>query len=155
MADFTPPHDPDTDPPVGPRVDTTPRPLPARIPHKGRSVDLEVLHPRHIPDLWQAAQSDRTEGSWAYMGYGPFATEAALGAFIGGFDAGQQHRRLRGFQATRAHVNALIAASGPDITARARWLVRNNGYAVNAVESWAANTVGDGIKPISKIAETL
>ena len=76
-----------------------------------------------------------------------------LGAFVGGFDAGQQHRRLRGFRATRAHVNALIAASGPDITARARWLVRNNGYAVNAVESWAANTVGDGIKPISKIAD--
>ena len=76
-----------------------------------------------------------------------------LGAFIGGFDAGQQHRRLRGFQATRAHVNALIAASGPDITARARWLVRNNGYAANAVESWAANTVGDGIKPISKLAD--
>ena len=76
-----------------------------------------------------------------------------LGAFVGGFDAGQQHRRLRGFRATRAHVNALIAASGPDITARARWLVRNNGYAVNAVESWAAKTVGDGIKPISKIAD--
>ena len=76
-----------------------------------------------------------------------------LGAFIGGFDAGQHHRRLRGFRATRAHVNALIAAAGPDITARARWLVRNNGYAVNAVESWAANTVGDGIKPISKIVD--
>uniref|UniRef100_UPI000E0D3202 phage portal protein n=1 Tax=Alkalilacustris brevis TaxID=2026338 RepID=UPI000E0D3202 len=76
-----------------------------------------------------------------------------LGAFIGGFDAGQHHRRLRGFRATRAHVNALIAAAGPDITARARWLVRNNGYAANAVESWAANTVGDGIKPISKIGD--
>jgi len=76
-----------------------------------------------------------------------------LGAFIGGFDAGQHHRRLRGFRATRAHVNALIAASGPDITARARWLVRNNGYAVNAVESCAANTAGDGIKPISKIPD--
>ena len=76
-----------------------------------------------------------------------------LGAFIGGFDAGLHHRRLRGFRATRAHVNALIAASGPDITARARWLVRNNGYAANAVESWAANTVGDGIKPISQIAD--
>lgn len=76
-----------------------------------------------------------------------------LRAFVGGFDAGQHHRRLRGFRATRAHVNALIAASGPDITARARWLVRNNGYAVNAVESWAANTVGDGIKPISKIGD--
>jgi lambda family phage portal protein len=78
-----------------------------------------------------------------------------LGAFVGGFDAGQHHRRLRGFRATRAHVNALIAASGPDITARARWLVRNNGYAVNAVESWAANTVGDGIKPISKIGDAV
>ena len=78
-----------------------------------------------------------------------------LGAFIGGFDAGQHHRRLRGFRATRAHVNALIAASGPDITARARWLVRNNGYAVNAVESWAANTVGDGIKPISKVGDAV
>ena len=76
-----------------------------------------------------------------------------LGAFVGGFDAGQHHRRLRGFRATRAHVNALIAAAGSDITARARWLVRNNGYAVNAVESWAANTVGDGIKPISKIGD--
>ena len=76
-----------------------------------------------------------------------------LGAFIGGFDAGAHHRRLRGFRATRAHVNALIAATGPDITARARWLVRNNGYAVNAVESWAANTVGDGIKPISKLGD--
>ena len=76
-----------------------------------------------------------------------------LGAFIGGFDAGQHHRRLRGFRATRAHVNTLIAAAGPDITARARWLVRNNGYAVNAVESWAANTVGAGIKPISKIGD--
>ena len=76
-----------------------------------------------------------------------------LGAFIGGFDAGSSHRRLRGFRATRAHVNALIAAAGPDITARARWLIRNNGYAANAVESWGANTVGDGIKPISQIEE--
>jgi RimJ/RimL family protein N-acetyltransferase len=85
MADFIPPHDPETDPPVGPRVDTTPRPLPARIPHKGRSVDLEVLHMRHVPDLWQAAQSDASGAGWAYMGYGPFASEAALGQFIGGF----------------------------------------------------------------------
>jgi lambda family phage portal protein len=76
-----------------------------------------------------------------------------LGAFIGGFDAGSSHRRLRGVRATRAHVNALIAAAGPDITARARWLIRNNGYAANAVESWGANTVGDGIKPISQIEE--
>jgi len=85
MADFTSPHDPATSPQVGCRVDTAPRPLPARIGHKGRSVDLEVLHPRHVPDLWQAVQSDRDEASWAYMGYGPFADQAALASFIGHF----------------------------------------------------------------------
>jgi lambda family phage portal protein len=76
-----------------------------------------------------------------------------LGAIIGGFDAAQAHRRLRGFRASRAHVNTLIAASGDTITARARWLVRNNGYAANAVESFASNVVGDGIKPSSTITD--
>ncbi len=76
-----------------------------------------------------------------------------LGSLIGGFDAAQAHRRLRGFRASRAHVNTLIAASGDTITARARWLVRNNGYAANAVESFASNVVGDGIKPSSTIAD--
>ena len=59
----------------------------------------------------------------------------------------------KGFQPTRAHLNTLIAAAGPDITARARWLVRNNGYAANAIESWAGNVVGAGIKPSSLIKE--
>ena len=76
-----------------------------------------------------------------------------IGSIIGGFDAAQAHRRLRGFRASRAHVNTLIAASGDTITARARWLVRNNGYAANAVESFASNVVGDGIKPSSAIAD--
>ena len=39
------------------------------------------------------------------------------------------------------------------MNARSRWLVRNNGYAANAIESWAANTVGDGISPNSSIAQ--
>ena len=76
-----------------------------------------------------------------------------LGSIIGGFDAAQSHRRMRGFRATRAHVNTLIAASGETITARARWLVRNNGYAANAVDAFANHVVGDGIKPSSKITE--
>ena len=81
-----------------------------------------------------------------------------LGAWVGGFgvpggfDATSGQRRLKGFVTSRAHVNALIAASGPEMNARARWLVRNNGYAANAIESWAANTVGDGISPNSSIA---
>ncbi|WP_135466101.1 GNAT family N-acetyltransferase [Crenalkalicoccus roseus] len=69
--------------PLGPAVDPTPRPLPARIPHRGRVVDLEPLHVRHVPELWQAAQG--AEESWAYMGYGPFASEAALRAHVGAF----------------------------------------------------------------------
>ena len=83
-----------------------------------------------------------------------------LGAWVGGygvpggFDATSGQRRLKGFVTSRAHVNALIAASGPEMNARARWLVRNNGYAANAIESWAANTVGDGISPNSSIEQS-
>ena len=76
-----------------------------------------------------------------------------IGAFIGGFEAGLANRRLKGFQPSRAHLNTLIAAAGADITARARWLIRNNGYAANAIESWAGNVVGAGIKPSSLISD--
>ncbi len=76
-----------------------------------------------------------------------------IGALIGGFEAGLSGRRLRKFQASRAHVNSLIGAAGPTINARARWLVRNNGYALNALESWTGNAVGDGVKPTSKVAD--
>ncbi len=82
------PFDPETDPPVGPRLaDPLPRPLPARVPHRGASVDLEPLHTRHVPELWQAARADRSGPSWAYLGYGPFADEAALRGFVAGFAA--------------------------------------------------------------------
>ena len=74
------PWDPATNPPLGPLVDATPRPLPARIPHKGQSVDLEPLHIRHAEDLWRAAERDTSGDSWAYMGYGPFKDAAAMRA---------------------------------------------------------------------------
>ncbi|MBI4968184.1 MAG: phage portal protein [Rhodospirillales bacterium] len=77
-----------------------------------------------------------------------------VGTFIGGFEAGQGNRRLKSFQPSRAHLNTLIAAAGTDITARARYLIRNNGYAANAIESWAGNVVGAGIKPSSLINES-
>ena len=48
------------------------------MPHRGASVDLEPLHVRHVPELWQAAQAAGGEASWAYMGYGPFTSEAAM-----------------------------------------------------------------------------
>jgi len=76
-----------------------------------------------------------------------------IGMMIGGFEGGLSSRRLKAFHASRAHVNTLIQAAGADLTARARYLIRNNGYAANAVESWASNAVGTGIKPSSGIAD--
>jgi RimJ/RimL family protein N-acetyltransferase len=65
-----------TDGPIGPAVDTTPRPLPVRQTVRGRTVVLEPLHPRHTDDLWAAAQG--ADDSWAYLSYGPFATREAM-----------------------------------------------------------------------------
>ena len=71
--------------PVGPPVDATPRPLPPRTRLRGRDVELEPLHVRHAPELWQAAQG--ADGSWTYLGYGPFADEAAMARHVGSFAA--------------------------------------------------------------------
>ncbi len=76
-----------TEPPLGPEVDTTPRPLPARIPHRGATVTLEPLAVRHAEDLWAAAQADGAGHSWAYMGYGPFADAAAMRRHVAAFAA--------------------------------------------------------------------
>ena len=73
--------------PLGAEVDSTPRPLPARIPHRGASVTLEPLALRHAEDLWAAAQADPAGGSWAYMGYGPFADAGAMGRHVVAFAA--------------------------------------------------------------------
>ena len=80
---------------------------------------------------------------------------AMIGGVVGGFDGGLSKRRLKTFHASRAHVNTLIQAAGADMTAHARHLIRNNGYAANAVESWAGNAVGTGIKPSSGIADAV
>jgi RimJ/RimL family protein N-acetyltransferase len=69
--------------PVGPEVDATPRALPARVKLRGRYVELEPLHRRHVPELWREMQG--ADDSWAYLGYGPFATEAALARFVEDF----------------------------------------------------------------------
>jgi RimJ/RimL family protein N-acetyltransferase len=62
--------------PIGPAVDATPRPLPARVPIRGRYVTLEPLHRRHTDELWHAAQG--ADDSWQYMSVGPFASPDAL-----------------------------------------------------------------------------
>jgi RimJ/RimL family protein N-acetyltransferase len=78
-------------PPIGPEIDTTPRPLPARVKISGQYAILEPLHRRHVGELWQAAQAVQVSqggqggpggqdagDSWAYLGYGPPADPAAM-----------------------------------------------------------------------------
>jgi lambda family phage portal protein len=63
-------------------------------------------------------------------------------------------RRLRGWNPPLENINALVASGGPRLLARARELVVTNGYAANACEAFAANLVGDGIKPSSLIEDS-
>ena len=42
---------------------------------------LEPLHPRHVADLWRSAQG--ADPSWAYVPYGPFASQDAMGRLVG------------------------------------------------------------------------
>ena len=58
--------------------------------------------------------------------------------------------RLRNFRPTNADINTLLALEGDDLRARCRFLVRNNSWAKNAIESYSANAIGNGIKPQSK-----
>ena len=67
---------PDETLPIGPEVETAPRPLPARNPIRGQYVTLEPLHRRHVAELWRAAQG--ADGSWTYLGMGPFGSAETM-----------------------------------------------------------------------------
>jgi RimJ/RimL family protein N-acetyltransferase len=49
----------------------------------GTHATLEPLHPRHAEDLWRVAQG--ADESWAYLGYGPFASADAMTRFVADF----------------------------------------------------------------------
>jgi lambda family phage portal protein len=70
-----------------------------------------------------------------------------------GLEAGATRRRLAVWQPAAQHINVAMRAAGDTINARARWLVRNNGYAKAALRSWSAATVGAGIKPSSLVED--
>ena len=77
---------------------------------------------------------------------GPAAMRARL-------EGAMAKRRLRGWNPPLENINALVASGGPRLLARSRELVVTNGYAANACEAFAANIVGDGIKPSSLITD--
>ena len=64
-----------------------------------------------------------------------------------GLEAGRLGRRMSGWVPSRAHINTLVSQSGKTTLARARFLARNNPYAVGATECFTANLIGSGIVP--------
>lgn len=63
------------------------------------------------------------------------------------FEGAARGRRLAGLQAPTVHVNQLIAAAGPTLTARARWMYKNLPYAKKGVNAWVNAHVATGIVP--------
>jgi RimJ/RimL family protein N-acetyltransferase len=67
--------------PVGPEVDTAHARRPGPVVLEGRTVVLEKLDPaRHGRQFLAALRDD--DSVWTYMGYGPFADEAAFFAWL-------------------------------------------------------------------------
>ena len=73
--------DPFSGRPVGLKVETTPARRPESVVLEGRFGRVEKLDAeRHGAALWQAVNGNNA--TWAYMGYGPFADEAAFVAWL-------------------------------------------------------------------------
>ena len=73
--------DPLSGPPVGVKVDVAPARRPEAVVLDGRFGRVEKLDAaRHGAALWQALKDDNA--TWAYLGYGPFADEAAFAAWL-------------------------------------------------------------------------
>lgn len=71
-----------------------------------------------------------------------------------GLEGGRYGRRLEGWVPSRANANTLVSQSGKTVLARARYLVRNNAYALGATEAFTANLIGLGITPSWKEGAT-
>jgi RimJ/RimL family protein N-acetyltransferase len=59
-----------------PDLPTPPWPLPERVRFQGRSARLEPLGREHVGELWRSTEG--ADSSWAYLRYGPFASESEL-----------------------------------------------------------------------------
>jgi RimJ/RimL family protein N-acetyltransferase len=67
--------------PVGVKVETTPARKPEAVVLEGRFGRVEKLDAGcHGAALWQGLKSDNA--TWAYLGYGPFADEAAFASWL-------------------------------------------------------------------------
>lgn len=91
----------------------------------------------------------KSQGFFARVGaaithaFNPGASSLTDGGFVGS----RTGRRSGGFGYSKQHVNSLVVSGGANLLARARFLTRENPYAISAQEDWVAHTVGTGIKP--------
>lgn len=74
-------------------------------------------------------------------------------AMSDGLEAGRMARRMSNWVPARVHINTLVASSGKTTLSRARYLVRNNPYALGATECFTANLIGNGIVPSWNLAD--
>ncbi len=85
---------------------------------------------------------------------GPFYWGGENGAGTSSIQAGYEGaatgRRMRNFRPTGSDINTLLSAEGDELRARCRFLARNNAWAKNAIDGFAANAIGAGIVPTSK-----
>ena len=68
--------------PLGPHVESWPRPFPLRQKFQGQRVTLEPLARRHAAELFEAAQF--AEDSFTYVAFGPWRTKAEVESTIAG-----------------------------------------------------------------------
>ncbi len=67
------------------------------------------------------------------------------------YDGGRNRRRLASWAPTQQTVNSILSSQGALLRARCRDIMRNNPHANAAVDSFAANLIGAGIKPSSLV----
>lgn len=68
-------------------------------------------------------------------------------ASVSGYEGATTGRRISATWASSAGPNTLLRSSVANLRRRSRALARDNPFASNAVEKWAANLVGTGILP--------
>jgi lambda family phage portal protein len=70
-----------------------------------------------------------------------------------GYDGAGFRRRLKGWVPSQYTTNVIMTSSGRLLRSRCRDVLRNNPHANAAVESFAANLIGTGIKPSSLLSD--
>jgi len=63
------------------------------------------------------------------------------------YEAARSQKRLSNWFPSSESINQILFSDGKILRARARDLVRNNPYAVSAIESFVSNLIGKGVKP--------